>query len=155
MKNAVENTDWSNIVEVIQNSENLLDAVIDCDESAVARAVDKAHDDNTSILSYNNENSMACVLFMAFIAAKNDYIIHRELASGKGFADLVLIPRCHINKPAMILELKFNKDADSAIRQIHEKRYTGKVLEYTGNIILVGINYDKTSKTHECKIEKV
>ena len=154
MRNAVENTDWSNIVEVIQNSENLLDAVIDCDEAAVARAVDKAHDDNTSILSYNNENSLACVLFIAFIAAKNDYVIHRELSTGKGFADLVLIPRRNIDSPAIVLELKFDKDADSAIRQIHEKRYTGKVLEYTGDVLLVGINYDKESKTHECKIER-
>jgi hypothetical protein len=155
MRNAVENTDWSNIVEVIQNSDNLLDAVIDCDETAVARAIDKAHDDNTSILSYNNENSLACVLFIAFIAAKNDYIIHRELATGKGFADLVLIPRRNIDSPAIVLELKFDKDADSAIRQIHEKRYAGKLLEYTENVLLVGINYDKESKTHECKIERV
>ncbi|MCR5455279.1 MAG: ATP-binding protein [Bacteroidales bacterium] len=155
MRNAVEITDWTNVVDVIQNSENLLDAVIDGDEAAVARAVDAAHDDNTSILSYNNENSLACVLFIAFIAAKNYYEIHREFATGKGFADFVLIPYCHNDKPAMILELKFDKSADSAIRQIHEKRYTGRLQGYAGNLILVGINYDKDAKEHQCKIEKI
>jgi hypothetical protein len=154
MRNAVEDTNWKNVVELIQQSEDLIDALVDCDETDVARAVDTAHDDNTTILSYNNENSLVCVLFIAFIAAKNYYVVHRELATGKGFADLVLIPLRNTDKPAVVLELKFDKDADSAIRQIHEKRYTGKVLEYSGNLLLVGVNYNKKTKTHECKIEK-
>ena len=155
MRNAVEITDWTNVVEAIQNSENLLDAIIDGDEKAVARAIDIAHDENTSILSYNNENSLACVLFIAFIAAKNYYEIHREFATGKGFADFVLIPYRNNDKPAIILELKYDKTADSAIRQIHEKRYTGKLHNYAGTLILVGINYDKEAKTHDCKIENM
>ena len=96
---------------------------------------------------------MACVLFITFIAAKNYYDIFREFATGKGFADLVLIPKRNNDRPTMILELKFNDSADSAIRQIHEKRYTGKLQDYKGNMILVGINYDKEKKEHECKIE--
>ncbi len=155
IRNAVEDTSWTNIVELIQNSENLIEAIIDGDEKAVAHAVDIAHDENTSILSYNNENSLACVLFIAFIAAKNYYEIHREFATGKGFADFVLIPYRNNDKPAMILELKYDKTADSAIRHIHEKRYTGKLQNYSGNLILVGINYDKDTKTHDCKIENL
>ncbi len=141
-------------MELFPNSENLIDYAIDGDEAAVARAIDIAHDDNTSILSYNNENSLACVLTLAFVAAKKYYIIHRELATGKGFADLVLIPRRNVDKPAMVLELKYNSTADSAIDQIREKRYAGKALEYSGNLLLVGINYNKESKTHTCKIER-
>ena len=155
IRNAVEDTSWKNIVELIQNSENLLDSIIDGDEKAVAHAVDIAHDKNTTILSYNNENSLACVLFIAFIAAKNYYEIHREFATGKGFADFVLIPYRNNDKPAMILELKYDKTADSAIRQIHEKRYTGKLQNYSSKLILVGINYDKDTKTHDCKIENL
>ncbi|MCR5455044.1 MAG: ATP-binding protein [Bacteroidales bacterium] len=154
VRNAVEDTNWEAVVKTIQNSENLIDSAIDGDEAAVANAIDIAHDYNTSILSYNNENSLACVLTLAFIAAKNYYIIHRELATGKGFADLVLIPRRNIDKPAMVLELKYDSAADSAINQIREKRYTGKVLEYSGNLILIGINYDKETQTHHCKIER-
>ncbi|MBQ0019248.1 MAG: PD-(D/E)XK nuclease domain-containing protein [Bacteroidales bacterium] len=77
------------------------------------------------------------------------------MASGKGFADIVLIPRKNVDGPAVVLELKVNKDADTAISQIHRKQYTGRVSEYTGNVLLVGINYDKQSKTHTCKIERM
>ena len=121
----------------------------------MARGVDVAHDENTSILSYNNENSLACVLSIAYYYARNDYIIHRELPTGKGFADLVLIPRKNVDKPAMVLELKFNKDANSAIEQIKRKQYPAKIADYSGELLLVGVNYDKEVKTHECRIERM
>ena len=111
------------------------------------------HDEQTSILSYNDENSLACVLSIAYYYAKNDYVMHRELASGKGFADIVLIPRKNVCSPAIVLELKYNKDADSAITQIKRKQYPAKVADYTKNLLLVGINYDKQQKKHECRIE--
>ncbi len=95
------------------------------------------------------------MLSIAYYYARNDYIIHRELASGKGFADLVLIPRKNVDSPAIVLELKYNKDADSAIEQIKRKKYPAKVAQYTGDLLLVGINYDKETKRHECKIEMV
>jgi hypothetical protein len=123
------------------------------DLEIVARAIDAVHDENTSILSYNNENSLACVLSIAFFAARNDYVIHRELASGKGFADLVLLPRKNVDSPAIILELKYDKDADSAINQIHRRQYPVKVAQHCGELLLVGINYDKEKKIHECEIE--
>ena len=151
--NAVKSRNW-NVVKALEASKKLLAATIEGNEDAVARGIDLAHDANTSILSYNDENSLACVLTIAYYHAMNDYIIHRELASGKGFADLVFIPRKNVDKPAMIVELKYDKSADTAIDQIHRKEYQGKVLEYGDNILLVGINYDKESKTHTCVIEK-
>lgn len=57
--------------------------------------------------------------------------------------------------PAFIVELKWDKNAESAINQIKEKRYPDSIKEYTDNILLVGINYDKKSKKHECIIEKL
>lgn len=155
MSNAVESTDWTNVIQALEASEQLLQATLDGDCDAVAKGVDVAHDENTSILSYNNENSLACVLSIAYFYARNDYVIHRELASGKGFADLVLIPRKNVESPAIVLELKYNKDADSAIDQIHHRQYPAKVAQYTGDLLLVGINYDKEKKTHECFIEKL
>ena len=152
--NAVEDTDWTNVIKYLSNSEDLINATLACDADKVAKYIDAAHVENTSILSYNDENSLSCVLSIAYIYAKNDYIIHRELATGKGFADLVFIPRKHVDKPAMVVELKYDKDADTAISQIHRKEYQGKVLEYTDNLLLVGINYDKETKTHSCVIEK-
>ena len=154
MSNAVEATDWTNVVKALENSEKLLQATLEGDCEAVARGIDIAHDENTSILSYNNENSLACVLSIAYFHARNDYIFHRELATGKGFADLVLIPRKNVDSPAIVLELKYNRDADSAIDQIKRRQYPAKVVQYVGDLLLVGINYDKEKKTHECQIVK-
>ena len=80
--------------------------------------------------------------------------MHRELATGKGFADIVLIPRKNVDSPALVIELKVNKDADSAIDQIRRKEYTAKVEEYADRLLLVGINYDRETKLHTCRIEK-
>lgn len=154
MENAVEDSRWR-IAKTIADSCDLLDATLDGDADYVARAIDQAHDENTSILSYNNENSLACVLIVAYIYAQNDYIVHRELATGKGFADLVLIPRRNVDKPAIVLELKYKKDVDAAIDQIKRKKYVSKIEQYTGDILLVGINYDKKEKLHTCVIETV
>ncbi len=152
MVNAVETTDWTNLIRAIQQSRQLLRDTLEGDSEAVARGVDAAHDENTSILSYNNENSLACVLSIAYYYARNDYVIHRELPSGKGFADLVLLPRKNVDKPALVLELKYNRDAVSAIDQILRRQYPAKVAQYTGDLLLVGINYDRNEKTHECQI---
>ena len=163
MVNAVRANNWKNIMTALDASEQLLEATLRGDEEAVARGVDAAHDErlrvgehssgmHTSILSYNDENSLACVLSIAYYYARNDYVIHRELATGKGFADLVMIPRKNVDSPAIVLELKYNQDADTAIDQILRKQYPAKVAEYTGELLLVGINYDKQQKTHQCRI---
>ena len=155
MNNAIKATSWEELAKTIQNSKNLLAATISGNEQAVAKAIDLAHDENTSILSYNDENSLACVLSIAYIWAKNDYIIHREFATGKGYADLVMIPRRNASKPAIVIELKYNHSTNTAISQIKQKNYPAKLADYTGDILLVGINYDKESKQHTCKIESV
>ena len=152
--NAIEDTSWARLAEAISDSQRLLDATIAGDERSVAQAINRVHDENTSILAYNDENSLACVIAIAYIWAKNEYIIHREFASGKGYADLVMIPRRNVEKPALVIELKFNDSAESAIQQIKQKNYPSKISEYTGDLLLVGINYDKKSKQHTCKIEK-
>ena len=154
LTNAVEESGWTNVIKAIEQSEKLLQATLEGDEEAVARGVDAAHDEHTSILSYNDENSLACVLSIAYYYAKNDYVVHREFATGKGFADLVLIPRKNVDSPAIVLELKVNKDADTAISQILRKDYPAKVREYSDRLLLVGINYDRDTKQHTCRIDK-
>ena len=154
MNNAIKATTWEPLVKTIQHSKSLLEATLSGYEQAVASGIDLAHDEHTSILSYNDENSLACVLSVAYIWARNEYIIHREYATGKGYADLVMIPRRNVSKPALVIELKFNHSADTAIDQIKRKQYPSKISEYTGDILLVGINYDKETKQHSCKIER-
>ena len=154
MNNAVNATAWTQLAKALENSQDLLEATLSGNEQAVAKAIDLAHDENTSILAYNDENSLACVLSIAYIWAKNEYIIHREYATGKDYADLVMIPRRNVSKPALVIELKFNQSTDTAIQQIKQKNYPAKIADYTGNILLVGINYDKETKQHTCQIER-
>ena len=127
MVNAIKQNNWSPIVDSIEKSKQLLQATLRGDEEAVARGVDAAHDEHTSILSYNDENSLACILSLAYYYASNDYVIHRELAMGKGFADLVFIPRKNVDSPAIVIELKYDKAVDTAIDQIHRRQYPAKV----------------------------
>lgn len=92
---------------------------------------------------------------MAYYSAKLYYVDPiMELSSGKGFADAVYLPRRNVNRPALVVELKWDQKADGAIRQIKEKKYASWIEGYTGDILLVGINYDKEEKVHECVIEK-
>ncbi|MCD8076944.1 MAG: ATP-binding protein [Lachnospiraceae bacterium] len=154
-KLAVQNTGWQYVAEALKRSDDLLFATIDRNADAVAAALERIHSDETSILQYNDENSLSCALSIAYYTARNDYTIIRELPSGKGFADLAFIP-VRTDKPALLIELKYNKDAEGAIRQIRDRRYDGVLNHYRSNLLLVGINYDKESvdKKHTCVIEK-
>lgn len=154
MESAVKANHWAHVADALRSSKQLLQATLRGDEEAVARGVDAAHDENTSILSYNDENSLACVLSIAYYYASNDYIIHRELATGKGFADLVLIPRKNVDSPAIVIELKYDKAVDTAIEQIKRRQYPAKVAQYTDNLLLVGVTYERDTKQHHCRIER-
>ena len=154
-KNAVEYSGWQGVSDALQASEELLDATIQGDAATVAKMLDEVHTANTSILAYNNENSLSCVITIAYYVARKDYTLIRELPSGKGFADIVFLPRKHTDKPAMVIELKWDKTAEGAINQIKEKKYTGALDEYAGNLLLAGINYEKDKKQHECVIEEI
>ena len=106
------------------------------------------------MLKYNDENSLTCVILMAYYSAKAYYMNPiMELPSGKGFADVVYLPKRERNVPAMVIELKWDRSAEGAIDQIKEKRYADWVKGYTGDILLVGLNYSKETKEHQCKIE--
>ena len=87
------------------------------------------------------------------IYALNEYDCYRELTAGKGFADVVYVP-VRPDKPALIIELKHNKSAESAIDQIREKKYYEALERYKGDLLFVGIDYDEKTKTHTCRIER-
>ncbi len=154
-ENAIEDTGWDVIAESLKQSEQLLQWTLarECDQ--IEAALERIHSDNTSILQYNDENSLACVLALAYYAAKNKYAMIRELPAGKGFADLVLVPRRNVDLPAIVLELKYDHSSQTAIDQIKDKHYTDSLLDYTGEVLLVGVNYDKQSKRHQCAIDQV
>jgi hypothetical protein len=150
----IERTDWTPVIQAMKRSERLLKLTWNKYEDEVAEYISEVHMESTSILEYNDENSLSCVIRLAYYNAVNDYTIIRELPSGLGFADIVYIPRRHSDKPAMVIELKYNKNAQSAIDQIKEKKYVKSLEEYKGNLLLVGISYDKETKKHTCVIEE-
>lgn len=153
-RNAIVGEHWKDIVDALEQSDRLLAATWNGDCETVTGILDAVHSENTSILAYNDENSLSCVISLAYYSAIKTYTKIRELPTGKGFADIVYLPKKHSDKPAMLIELKYNKSAEGAIAQIKEKNYVESLKEYHGNLLLVGINYDKTSKKHECAIEK-
>lgn len=153
-ENAIEGEGWHTVAKMLKDSEDLLDATLRGDADEVARRLDEAHMEHTSILNYNNENALSCVITIAYFSARKDYMLFREQPAGKGFADIVFVPAKFSGKPALIVELKWNKSAAGAASQIKKKNY-GKALEgYCGEVLLVGINYDKEAKKHQCVIER-
>ena len=141
-------------MDAISASEKLLEETIKQNAENVAKGLDAVHTENTSILSYNNENSLSCVISIAYYNTIKEYTKIREFPTGKGFADIVYLPKKYSDKPAMIVELKYDKSPEGAIAQIKENNYVESLETYHGNLLLVGINYDKESKTHTCVIEK-
>mgnify|MGYP000664965234 CR=1 FL=1 len=146
---------WSEVANSLKLSDELLKSTLNGNEEKVAELIDKAHSDNTSILKYNDENSLSCVISLAYYSARKTYTIERELSAGKGFADLVFRPRKNNSNPAMIVELKYDKSAGGALDQIKKRQYADCLKDYSGEILLVGINYNKDTKKHDCVIEKI
>ena len=149
---AIGNVEWGTVVKSIKKSDLLLEAIWKKDEQTVAQGMEQAHEE-TSILQYNDENALSYTISLALYAAREYYTVVREFPTGKGFADIVFLPKKnHMDKPVLLVELKWDKDADTAIRQMEEKRYAGVLKEQGKKIIMVGINYDKGIKEHNCKI---
>ena len=154
---ATRKTEWNELITFQKQSQEIIDATLDGDADTVADYIENVHTEYTSAIQYNNENSLSCVLSLAYLSAMQYYFKPvREMPTGRGFADIVLLPKPEYiaSYPALIIELKWNKDAITAINQIKEKNYPEAVKKYTGNIMLVGINYDKKTKKHSCIIEK-
>ncbi|WP_044974649.1 AAA family ATPase [Ruminococcus sp. HUN007] len=153
--NCIEDGGWEEVMNSIRKSDELLDATLSCDEKKVAAVIEETHRMNTSIIAYNNELSLSVTLALAYYSARKQYKIIREFPSGNGFADLAFIPRKGVDAPAIVAELKYNKEAGGAISQIKDKHYTENLEAFNGEILLVGISYDEKSKMHSCQIEKV
>ena len=151
---AIEDSEnFSKIVKMISDSEKLLKWTQDGVAEKVAAALDSAHQTVADPLDYNDESSLKTAIILAYYTASSKYTVVKELLTGRGFADIGFIP---IDKkdPAMVVELKYDRDAESAIKQIKNRNYPKVFENYLDNLLLVGVNYDKNTKVHECKIEK-
>ena len=156
-ENAMSVGGWAEVMRVLKASERLMEATLLCDGESVARGLDRAHTEVSSILTYNDENSLSCAIGLAYYSARKDYRLIREMPTGRGFADIVFLPLPHTGKPALVVELKYDKSVGTALQQIKYRHYTQALEGYTGEILLVGINYDRenANKPHSCVIERM
>ena len=115
--------------------------------------------EETNHLTYNDENALAYTLSLGLYVARQWYSVTRELPAGKGFADLVLVPRrAFADRPAIVVELKWDRDTETAITQIHEKRYPDALAPWIadgGAVVLASVSYDKKTRAHSCAIERL
>lgn len=150
---SVAMSDWGEVSNALSISQKTLEAIWNRQEDKVAEFIANAHVE-TSHLQYNDENALSYTISIALYVARNYYTVVREMPTGNGFADIVYLPRKqYMDKPALVVELKWNKSAKGAIDQIKEKKYMAGLEEYMENILLVGINYDKRTRKHTCEIQ--
>lgn len=153
---------WDVLFEIMNHSQELLEATWAGNSDLVAHMLEEAHE-RAGNLTYNDESALAYAIRLAYFSAEQFYTLIPEMQAGKGYADLAYIPTPkYPEKPAMLIELKYDKDADTAMQQIHRQNYPEALKRYRGNLLLVAINYDKNIRSnslqykhHSCKIEKV
>ena len=151
---ALRDKSFGYVSEIIENSRTMLKATVNKDTETVEQILHDIHNSEIPILQYNDENFLSCTIQLAFYFAREYYTMIREMPAGKGFADICMVPRKkHPDKPAVVVELKWDKSAGGAIEQIKEKQYGDALKEYQGKLLLAGINYNKMTKKHECVIE--
>ena len=158
-KTSTRGKEWSSTFRALQNSRRLLEATEAGDAATIAELIEAAHD-KAGNRTYNSEDALSYAIQLAYYAAQDDYTLLPELDTGKGYADLVYLPK-HPGKPVMLIELKYEQDANTAIRQIQNQRYPARLEQYKGNIILVGINYNRSAspnapdfKHHSCQVAR-
>ena len=155
LTNAVKSKSWNEMLMFQQESETLLDATLDMDNETVAAQIEKIHNEYASVIRYHDENSLSSVLAIAYLGTMQYYFKPvREFPTGRGFADFIFIPKPEYKSayPALVVELKWNQKVQTAIQQIKDRKYPSSISDYTGDILLVRIKYNKKSKKHLCII---
>lgn len=154
-ENAMSAGGWAEVMNVLKASDKLLEATLRGDGESVARGLDRAHMEVASILTYHDESSLGAAIGLAYYSARKDYKMIRKMPAGQGVADVAFLPLPFSAKPAMVVELKVDKSARTALRQIKERQYAGALEGYSGEVLLVGVNYERGSKAHSCIIERL
>ncbi len=142
---ALEDKSMEAVSEIVLKSNEMLKATLRKDTETMEKLIQEAHDINIPVIKYNDENSLACIITLVYLSARSKYKIVREMPAGVGFADFIFYPNDK-SKPAFIIELKKNSTPDEALKQIHEKRYSLALKDYTGRKLAVGISYDEKLK---------
>ena len=126
--------------------------------NAVAKEIEKIHREYTSVIQYNNENSLSSVLSIAYLSSIAIlFQTNPRISRGSWICRLVFIPKPEFQNyyPALVVELKWDKSVRAALDQIRDRKYPESVACYAGELLLVGINYNEKTKEHECRIESM
>lgn len=153
---ALRDKSFGYVSEIIENSKRMLKATVTGDTKTVEEILHDIHNSEIPILQYNDENSLSCVLTLAYLSARDTYRIEREEKTGKAYADFAFHPR-RKNDIAFIVELKKDETPEVAINQIRKKEYVEKFRKENEDkkILAVAICYDSKEKEHNCKIEEI
>ncbi len=151
----LEKPEHTKLLQLVRVSEKLLDDTLAGNEEEVANAIERVRETNYAPQYYNNEQALRYCIKFAYIVCVDRFLKIEELPSGRGLADVVFIPKRDTAYPAIIIELKWDKDDEQALLQIDDKKYTTALNGYTGDIVKVGINYDSDKKIHSCKINRI
>ena len=160
-KTSTKGREWINTFKAFETSLQLLEATWNIDEEKVAELVENAHN-QAGNKTYNDEAALSYGIQLAYYAARKYYTTILELDTGKGYADVVYLPAPQYpEKPALLIELKYGHSVDIAMDQVRRQKYLDRFEHYKGNILVIGINYDRELsadhpefKHHSCKIEK-
>lgn len=154
----IRNVKRDETIQRVRESDQLIYDTVHQNADAVADQIEKIHTEETAVLFYNDKQALCSVIKLAYFSYKDQYLKFEELPAGNGYADIVYLPKKDSILPALVIELKWNKSAGGAIEQIRSKHYPDALKEYGGEILLVGINYDKDApagkRKHTCVIEK-
>lgn len=151
--NTIKKLSWGVVSALLHQSRELLTALLEKKADKVAGMLEDVHDGMQEFKEYNNEHTLKCVIHLAFYASADDYDLKYETPAGKGLADCIFFPR-RPGLPGIILELKYGGSVREALDQIKSRGYLKAFKADTGRILLVGINYDRASKRHQCMIEE-
>ena len=149
--------DKSGLIRRVQESDRLIEDTIHGNAEAVAAQIEKIHAEEAP-LHYNSEQSLRSVIKRAYFSCGDEYVLFEELPAGVGYADMIYLPMRDSRLPALVIELKWNQTAKGAVEQIKDRCYPEVIRTYGGEILMVGINYDKEvsagRRRHTCVIEK-
>ena len=160
-KTSTKSEEWASTFKSFETSLELLNATWNKEADRVAELLEEAHN-RAGNKTYHDEATLSYAVQLAYYAAQKYYTTILELDSGKGYVDIAYLPSPRYpDKPALVVELKYNKSAETAIAQIKRQEYPSRLEHYKGNILLVGIDYDRDVsstkaefKHHTCIIEE-
>ena len=160
-RTSTQTEEWVPAFKAFERSRELLKATWAMDEDRVAELVEKAHNQVES-KTYNDENALSYTVQMAYYAAQKYYTGILELATGKGYADIVFLPAPgYPDLPALLIELKYDEAETAGLDQIYRQKYTERLEHYKDKLLLIAISYRKNVRNtspdfrhHRCRIVK-